>query len=357
MANICGPEFATFFSDAIIPLLVYSGAALAGLLGVAYMLGNAMGNAKLTLWSKTEAVQFVVSAASVFILLTIMNTFCAIKVNEIANIFGLPTASGNPDIYAAAKGYLNEAALYSHNALTVVRYHLQAYTTLSFFNAFICDLSTGRIGWGCLFGYSGDSQQPFGGYSVQTAATNIFFNGTIVAHFMALNYLFILLFVYKGFVFLFLPLGVFLRSMPYMRPFGSLMVSLAISFLVIYPFMLSIFYLMRDVLVDADKGFTPMTFSMSDYDDETFPDLESAGLGQSIGGEDLMYACYFDSGGCFGSGDHMEDLPGAIGFASNAFVAAVFFPSVALLATIASVSYIARLYGEEIDLSRITQLV
>jgi hypothetical protein len=357
MANICGPEFGVFFGDTIIPLLVYAGAALAGLLGVAYMLGSAMGNAKLTLWSKTEAVQFVVSAASIFMLLTIMNTFCAIKINEIANIFGLPTASGNPDIYDAAKGYLYDASLYSHNALTVVRYHLEAYTTLSFFNAFICDLSTGRIGWGCLFGYSGDSQQPLGGYGVQTAAMNIFFNGAIISHFMALNYLFILLFVYRGFVFLFLPLGVFMRAMPYMRPFGSLLVSIAISFLVIYPFMLSVFYLMRNVLVDADKGYTPLPDGMDVYNDETFPDLESAGLGQSIGGEDLMYACYFDSGGCFGSGHHMENLPGAIGFASNSFVAAVFFPSVALLATIASISYIARLYGEEIDLSRITQLV
>ena len=48
---------------------------------------------------------------------------------------------------------------------------------------------------------------------------------------------------------------------------------------------------------------------------------------------------------------------GAIAFAAYAFIAAVFFPTAALLATIASVSYMARLMGEEIDLSRLTQLV
>lgn len=359
MAYLCGPEFGDFFGDSILPLIVYAGSSLAALIGIAYMAGSATNNAKLTLWSKTEAVQFVVSTASVFLIITTMNTFCAIKINEIATIFDMPAASGNPDIYGAAKGYLTDAAVYSHNALIVVRYHLEAYTTLSFFNAFICDLSTGRIGWGCLFGYSGDSQQPLGGYGVQTAAMNIFFNGAIIAHFMSLNFIFILLFIYKGFVFLFLPLGVFLRSMPYMRPFGSLLVALAISFLIVYPFLLAVFYLMRNVLVDADKGFTPLSEPMSSYDEAKMEGYVNGGdmITMSTGGESFVKGCYFDRGGCYGDGTNIENLPGAIGFASSAFVAAVFFPSIALLATIASVSYIARLYGDEIDLSRITQLV
>jgi hypothetical protein len=44
-------------------------------------------------------------------------------------------------------------------------------------------------------------------------------------------------------------------------------------------------------------------------------------------------------------------------FSAYAFIAAVFFPTAALLASLASVSYMARMMGEEIDLSRITQLV
>jgi hypothetical protein len=359
MAYICGPEFGTFLSDSVLPLLAYSSGALVGLIGLAYMAGTATNNAKLTLWSKTEAVQFVASIVSVFLIIISMNTFCAIKINEIAEVFDMPAAAGDPDIYAAANGYLTDAAIYSHNALTVVRYHLEAYTTLSFFNAFMCDLATGRIGWGCLFGYSGDSQQPLGGYSVQTAAMNIFFNAAIIAHFMSLNFIFILLFVYKGFVFLFLPLGVFMRSMPYMRSFGSLLVALAISFLLVYPFLLAVMYLMRNVLVDADTGYTPLPVPMSGYDEERYDDLVNGGdmIAMSTMGESYVEHCYFSVDGCGWSGDSKENLPGAIGFASNAFVAAVFFPSVALLATIASVGYIARLYGDEIDLSRITQLV
>jgi hypothetical protein len=359
MAYICGPEFSAFFYEQILPIMAYAGGALMGLIGIAYMAGSATANAKLTLWSKTEAVQFVVSSVSVMFLFMAMNAFCGIKINDVAAVFDLPAASGDPDVFEAANGYLTDAAIYSHNSLIVVRYHLEAYTTLSFFNAFICDLSTGRIGWGCLFGYSGDSQQPLGGYGVQTAAMNVFFNGAIVAHFMALNFIFILLFVYKGFVFLFLPLGIFLRSMPYMRPFGSLLIALAISFLLVYPFLLAVFFLMRNVLVDADKGYTPLPLGMSEYSEKRFDDMVNGGdmIAMSTLGEDYVKNCYFSRDGCGMGGDSKENLTGAIGFASNAFVAAVFFPSIALLATIASVSYIARLYGDEIDLSRITQLV
>ncbi len=358
MVNICGPEFGAFFGATIMPLLAVASVTTSLIIGGAYMAGTALANPKLTLWGRTEAVQLVISMATVFVLLTIMNTFCTIRMDEVAGLFDLTAPPGNPDIYSAAQSYLNETAIYSHNALTVVRYHLEAYTTLSFFNAFICDLATGRIGWGCLFGYSGDTQQPLGGYGAHMAAMNIFFNGAIISHFMVLNFLFILLFVYKGFVFLFLPLGVFMRSMPYMRSFGSLFIALAMAFLVVYPFLLSILYLMRNTLLDAGTGFTPLPQPMSAYNEDKYPAQEGGGgVAQSVMGEEYLRACYFSSGGCgFGSND-LENPAGAIMFASNSLVAAVFFPSIALLATIASVSYIARLYGEDIDLSRITQLV
>jgi hypothetical protein len=313
-------------------------------------------------------VQLVISASSVVFILATINAFCAIDVSEISGLFldeevELASVPDDTNIYEAAENYLYEAAIYSHNALTVVRYHLEAYTTLSMLNAFICDLSTGRIGWGCLFGYSGDNQQPLGGYGADMAALNIFFNGAITAHFSALNFLFILQFVYKGFAFLFIPLGVFLRAVPYMRSFGGLLIAVAMSFLVVYPFLFSVLYLMRSVLLDANNDFNAMPLSLDTYNEKKFPDQENAGsmIAMSSCGEGFVKCVYFSTGDCTGcffqESDSKENVVGAIAFASYAFVAAVFMPTVVLIGTIASVSYIARLYGEEIDLSRITQLV
>jgi hypothetical protein len=323
-------------------------------------------------------VQVFISIATVFFIMTTINVFCSIQMGEVASFFTGVEAVKDVSVFDAAQDYLHEAALYSHNAMTAIRFHLEAYTIMSFLNAFICDFSVGSIGLGCWYGYSGNNQLPVGGYGAMMAALNVFFNSTIIAHFSALNFLFILLFVYKGFVFLFLPMGVFLRSMPFLRGFGSLLIALAMSFLLVFPLMLSIFYLMGDVLVDRpdspqclscsspcpdcyipDVGGSSMS---SFFDESIFPDNEgAAGAGQAflsvlVGGLTMgIYDADDYIGGLYFS-DTANPM-GAIMFAAYAFIAAVFMPTVALLATIASVSYIARLYGEEIDLSRLTQLV
>ncbi|MBD3209996.1 hypothetical protein GF318_01290 [Candidatus Micrarchaeota archaeon] len=380
-AMICTPDFQAFFDATILPLVAAASVVTGFLIAFSYMLGNLLNNPKLTVWAKTEVLQVFISVASVFFIFIAINTFCAINMGEVASFFTGVETQHDLNVYDAAGEYLAESALYSHNALTVIRYHLQAYTIYAYLNAFLCDFEFLGIGLGCWYGYSGKYEQPLGGYGAINAALNMVFNSTLIAHFSALNFLFILLFVYKGFVFIFLPMGVFLRSMPYMRSFGSLLIAVALSFLIVYPLMLSIYYLMGDVLVDRPDSphclscsdpcphcYTPST-ALSDKFlhcqgescEKVFDDWASAGIIQSIGTmlvqsftfgqvttEDTMDSMYFPDG------EHPKD---AITFGAYAFIAAVFMPTAALLATIASVSYIARLYGEEINLSRITQLV
>jgi len=384
---ICGDAFGTFLSGTIVPFLAVAAFTTVMLITLSFMAGRALGNAKLTLWAKTELVQLVVSIVSVGILVITVNTFCVIDMSEVAGFFDVNASEGTPfpsiNVYNASLAYLNESMLYSHNALTVIRYHLEAYTVMTYFNAFVCDYSVGNVGLGCLFGYSGSQEQPFGGYGAQMATLNAFFASTIIAYFSAMNSLFILLFVYKGFVFLFLPLGVFLRAMPYLRGFGSLLIALAISFLTIFPFMLGVCYLMGGILVDRGNDYVPEDITdngvdMDDYDEQIFIDSENFAkqLATSMTGVDAVRCTYLasDNAECLAAAiasanlvggvipvnsDYFDkdNIPGAVAFAAYAFIAAVFFPTIALLATIASVSYITRLMGEEIDLSRLTQLV
>ncbi len=354
-AVICTPVFENFMNNTIVPLVLFSSIATSALIALSYMVGNAISNAKLTFWAKTEAVQIVISAMSIVFILATVNGFCSINMGELSSFFTDIDTPQDLNLFDAAQEYLRETMLYSHNAMTAVRYHLEGYTVLSFLNSFSCDFKLGPIGLGCLHGYSGTSGLPVGGYGAIIAALNIFFNSTIMSYFSAMNYLFILLFVYKGFVFLFLPVGIFVRSLPYLRSFGSVLIAIALSFLLVFPFMLSIFYLMGDVLLDRGNNYEPQVGNPpmnSFYYEKRYPDNEYASIGTSIAGEELgvwiTRQLYFPSG---------ENPGGAIIFAAYAFLAAVFMPTAALIATIASVSYISRLYGEEIDLSRITMMV
>ncbi|MFH1393440.1 MAG: hypothetical protein ABIH29_01010 [Candidatus Micrarchaeota archaeon] len=362
MMDICtagalSTDFSDFLTTTIFPLAAIAAITTGMIIGVSFLLGKLLNNPKLTLWSKTEILQVLISLGVVVFLGTTINTFCAIDLGDVANIFEVPVSATDPpdSIYDAAETYLVEAALYSHNSMSVVRYHLKAYTILSYLSVFSC----GPLR--CLFGYSGTNTQPFGGFGAYMAAMNIFFNSTLMAHITVLSYLFLLMFIYRGFVFLFLPMGIFLRSMPYLRGFGALLMSLAICFLLVYPLMLSILYLMGDVLVDR-PDYAPDSTLMNDYvrNERIFYDrggTNSAATGWGLaasmwlsmpGGEETFEESYLPGGG---------KPTEAIMFAASAFIAAFFMPTVALLATIASVSYVARLMGEEIDLSRITRMV
>ncbi len=348
---MCGAPFGGFLSSTIIPYVALATVVTATIIAITFMASRLLSNPKLSLWAKTEILQLFISVGTVFLITSIITAFCGIDMAEV-NSFFLPT---NPipsaNVYDSALGYITGAMQYSHNALIMIRYHLEAYTVLTYFNAFICDYNTGRIGWGCLFGYSGDNLQPFGGYGAVTAALNMAFNTTVISFFTSMNFYFILLFVFRGFVFLFLPMGIFLRAMPYMRSLGSLLIAVALAFLIVYPFMLAVFSLMAPQLLDSTTGFAPSSIPMSSYNEKVFPDNEGGGsqLGSSTMGEDYVYNTYLGGG--------LDNVAGALSFAAFAFLAAVMFPTLALLATLASISYVARLYGEEIDLSRITQLV
>ncbi|HID73170.1 TPA: hypothetical protein EYP38_04460, partial [Candidatus Micrarchaeota archaeon] len=198
-AGALSSDFTGFLTGTIIPLAGVSAMATIMIIIITFFLGRLLSNPKLTLWAKTEMLQVFISLGIIMFLGTTMNTFCAIDLGDVAAIFetGVSTASPPDSIYDAAETYLVEAMLYSHNAMATIRYHLQAYTIFSYLSVFDCDFF-------CLFGYSGTNTMPFGGYAAYQSAMNIFLNSTLMAHITVTSYLFLLMFIYRGFVFLFL---------------------------------------------------------------------------------------------------------------------------------------------------------
>lgn len=349
---LCGGAFDGFMTGTILPLVGIAAVTTATLIAISFMAGRALSNPKLTLWSKTEIIQLGISMFTIFIIVSSVTTFCNLNVRSIEEALGLvPTAGPTVNIFQAASNYLSDATIYTHNAVIVTRYQLEAYTVLSYFSAFECDWKIGRVGLGCWFGWGGENLQYFGGYGAVIAALNTSFNGLLITYFTLINHIFILLFIYKGFAFFFLPVGILMRSLPYLRHFGAVLIAISMSFMIVYPAMLAVFSIMGDVLLDRNTNLSPegraeafnnAELDMVDLDQGEFMAMSGAGA-------DTVEDYYI--------GDGKGDIGYALKFTAYAFIAGGFFPSVALLATIASVSYIARLYGDEIDLSRIVQMV
>jgi hypothetical protein len=200
--------------------------------------------------------------------------------------------------------------------------------------------------------------QPYGGYGAGMSALNIVYNSLLITFFTTLAYVFVLIFVYKGFVFFFLPVGLFVRCLPYMRNLGSVLLSIGIAFMVIYPGVLAIFYLMEDVLFEEPEGPSGIDSSTFSSAEASLVKTNAEYFAMSTWGEGPIKNVYLGVGNCYSCDDHaLGNVPYALEFAGHAYVASGFFPTLALLATIASVAYLARLYGDEVDLSRLVQMI
>lgn len=360
LTEVCTSAFDSFMFNSMAPLAFAASVAAAMVIAFNFMIGRVLNNIKMLEWSKTELLQLFVSVGTLLITLSLIQSYCAIDMKEIHTIFGINSAKATSgSVFNAAKGYMAGAVKYSHNALTAVRYHLEGYTILSALSAFICDMRTGAIGWGCLFGYSGTQAVPLGNYGSVMSSLNLFYNSALLSFFTSMNFLFILMYVQKGMVLFLLPFGVFLRSVPYLRGVGSLFMSVALAFLFVFPLTLAIFDMMGDTLLDRSNGYKPTDVPSKYLDESVFPKNSGAGAaGHSAAGAVASWGKvgeYFED--IYYLDENDNKVNEVIAFAAKAFIAGTFFPSAAMLATIASATFLARIYGQEIDLSRLMQMV
>ncbi len=346
MADICDLA-ATGLDSTLTTLLALASFATALLIITSFMVGRIFSNPKVTLWAKTEIIQLFVSIASVSIIFLVFSSFCTINLNALYLLTDLSTPpSSNPNVFDAAENYLLGAAEYSHQVLEIERYYLMSYNMLLMRGRYDCIY--GPIL--CMFGNAGTSSSPFAYMSVVQGAMNVAFNTTMVAYMSLLVSLFILSYVKSAFVLLLLPLGIFFRSLPYLRSLGSLFITISFAFVIVYPSILGVFHIIDPVLFNyIDGNIVSQYGNPNDVVAQGDPDVAFGSSWDFVSAENDPYINRFF--------DHGRKETTIFQLAGRTFIVGVFIPMLALLATIASVSHVGRLMGEEIDLSRIVRMV
>lgn len=357
--TICSPSATDVIQGIVYPLTAISATVTTLIVALSYMVGTAIANPRITLWAKTEVMQLFISLLVVGVVLQAINTFCAVDIGPLYSALSGGTAVVAPGttFFSAANAYLVEGGTWIHELLHSTRYHIGGYSILQMFGRNKCEDVGDEWNWlFCLFGAaissaggasgaSSTTVAPDSGYGLLTSALGVSYNTITFSYLSILNYIFILRYVFSGFVLFFLPLGIFLRALPYMRTLGSLLMSVAISFLIIYPFILSAFYIdfkSARILVPTSDAFLYVYENPGEWRDiGTEVDLSNAFSGS-------LYSDVFDDG---------EQTVEIIKLTGNAFLVGVFIPSLALLGAAAAVTYINRFLGEEVDLSRIVQLM
>ncbi len=352
-------------SNEIFVLCALAGFLTAAIIALAYMIGNLLSNPKVTLWAKTESVQLFISIASVFIIIEVTNVFCAIDISALSGITGLTTTLTSTNLFDAADAYLTATAAYTHDVLTIERYYLKGF-----------DLLLGRSRWACadsifgvqlcLFGGSGPSHAPYAWISSLSGAFHIAYQSVLFSYLFSLTSLFLLQYINHGLVLLFLPLGILFRSLPFFRSLGSLFIALVLAFMIVYPTVLSIFSLASDAFITGPNAY--ISDSLKCFIDPGEEHLESLVDDPMVGmfepefydaePDEFQVDFVFPESGlsCIYGWNGMMAKTGLM-LAAKGFLAGTFLPTLALLATIASVKYLSAQLGEEIDLSRIVQLI
>jgi len=350
-------DFFDQMSNYLLPLVAMASVVTGMIIGFGYMIGQLLNDQRVTLWAKTELFQLFISVGSVVLLGVIMSAFCSLNIQNIAPLFPLEHSS-LPDysVYDAAEAYLSASARYTHSALKIARYHLGGYQLGQMHSLWRCgqkwesDADQASNFFLCLFGSilgfgggSGVSVSPEAGYSMISAGVQLSYSTLSFTLLSIMNYRFILEYTYNGFALFLLPLGIFLRAMPFLRGLGSLLMSVSICFLTVYPLVLSIFYL--------DFVFEGVLATEMDRH------YENKSLDGALEWYQLLNPFQVSvHDNIFDDSDRGQEFE-IMQYTSSAFIMGVFIPTLALLSTIASIMYLNRYLGVEIDLSRIVQMV
>ncbi len=363
---ICEQGFASVFSGSLFSLIGTVSLIGAIVIALMYMLGNAISNPKVTLWAKTEIFQLFLSAVFVILFMQLIVPFgCGISAGSLADLFNIPTVLSAEEralpLYSFSQNYFIDSAQYSHDVLSVTRYHLGGFNILEGYSVSRCtsEGSSGDLGDQgknlifCLFGSflgngagAGYSVAPDSGYALSSAALSVAFQAQLMALFSLFNFSYILEFVTSGFLFVFLPLGLLLRSFPFMRGLGSILICITVSFALMYPLILSLVYL--DFKTAHPILVPPLTDDMEAY----VPDSSINARANSISVLNIFENSIKDN--IFPNGILVGDI---LAYTASVFLIGVFIPTLALLAAVASVGYMNRFLGEEVDLSRIVQMM
>jgi len=353
--SVCNAGFDLIMQSAVYPVLGIASLLMGVIIAGVYMYGEAIHNPKAAVWAKTEIAQLFISIVFTILLISFMGALCSFKVADVVSITNLSSTNidKNMNFFEGAHTYLYSAANYSHNVLKIER-HILGGVNMGENRARWCcgpDCSGANELW-CLFGSSGMSVSAYSGASIMNAAIGAAFNSALISYMSAMNFLFIFLYGISGMMLFLFPMGVVVRSIPFMRGLGSLMLAVGACFFIVYPLLLNVLFLISD----STDMFTYTVNGKNRI--EGYIDADDG----------LSSWEFFQAMWAYGSYDQFEDLifddpsgykfvNDALAVAGRAFVIGVFFPTIALLGTIASIKYVGRLLGEEIDLSRVVQLI
>ncbi|MFA6035863.1 MAG: hypothetical protein WC759_02800 [Candidatus Micrarchaeia archaeon] len=293
-----------------------------------YMLGNTLRSPTIGAWARIELYQLAATIFFVAGATFMMSTACSINLN-LFSYYYLVLPAGAPggvaltytgtdayqDYFEAADAYLVNLQEKSYNYYSQVRNTLMKWEYAATVSEYKCLFL-------CLLFQNGHSVDPGVGFYSKMGAGYLALNSMIMGLLSLSSLLFMLAFAANGALPWLFPLGAVFRSLPYMRGFGGALMAISLTFYLGLPFIL---------LLNALLAYPALTGQ---------PDLPA---GCAINGVP-------DIAG-------QSCLAGMATLAATVSFATIFLPALDFIILAALARELANLFGGEVDITRLSQLV
>ena len=338
-------------------------AAILALVAIVYMIGNAMHHPQMLDWAKMEILQVIMSIIIFAVILFLVDVECNMNIREPAAWFGY-TEVQSASMLEYAQNYIQTVTQEAHLAVVALRYEMGILNIRASFNNYESSgLGIGGLGYS-ISPYSGDWTTLGTAQMLLGLNSSFMLNG--IFHFFSLFFFA----TASGIFVLFLPLGFFLRSMPFMRGVGAALIAIVVGLYIFYPLVFAMIG-----LVVENSGATnyvlnalPGTFGGStvsqriDAIEAQESSLATNGRDAYSGGEDSLPKPMLSKPddrayGGSGANDKMLDLPGYYRITAYNFIRVVMLPTAGMLIVIVFIRDLAALMAEEVDASKLLQMV
>lgn len=295
---------------------------------IAYLFGTIMQHPRALVWAKTEVLHLIISALLIGFAASLVTFACS---DALPSIFGL---SGSRNMFYAADDYLSDQAELSYKSMTAFRYNLG-----------VSDIRASQIRWeprweGLFFGGGqGSSYSPHAGHRSYASVFNTGLNaGTI--YLLDIYFLYYVLnYVFYGLAVLF-PLGILLRSFPFLRNFGSALIALSLGLFIFFPFMLMFNDATWGVYLEEELGEPTEIDYYSNLEDE-----------REVWNPWVLEKEYNPGH------DSLPVLGDLATLSAMAFVGAIFLPAINWIIIIVLIRDISKFLGQEVDVRRLARMV
>lgn len=349
--------------------------------GIAYALGQMLSNPQFNVWAKTEIYQVFISAFIVLLIIFISDSFCHFQYSSVAGLVDGHAVYTNPEI-SDDDNVINASGKYLANIANFAKTEMRAGRTLygvmevaSRYTRIPCMPAI----TGCTMGTNGYTLRPYSGLSGWMQALNFSMYTDTASYLTALAQMCLLAFINgKGFM-IYLPFAIIIRSLPMMRQFGGGLLAICLSLFLIFPGLLvveSLFWNPYDML---EEGQFDSLSGIADSIDKSFYEagvdpasavLEAVAIGfsnwgpigaaiagVSVGVALAVIYIIVGSVDLWNGASVVDSVRLVMSAAPIAFLSTTFLFAFNMIAVGAAAREIGRLLGQEVDLSRLMQVV